>query len=491
MITFQPEFRPVLPVVYGPKEYTEFRETLEEMDRILRTTGLEIDFIKRHFSESATSSSCCPTQSASKIACTALRHAILLALTNESYRGLSLRISDSALLQWFTTSAQIDAVRPASKSTIERYSKMFSSESVTWLIHELNRTAGDEKYCEELLVRKTALSFDQIFADTTCVKANIHFPVDWVLLRDAVRTLTKAIEVIRSSGLHYRISEPSKFLSNMNKLCMEMSGLRKKRDASKKRKMVLRRMKKLTKTVQKHAENYYRELSLNWEKTSLSHLQAQVVLRRIENILSQLPKAIKQAHERIIGERRVGNKDKILSFYEPDIHVLVRGKAGAEVEFGNALYLAEQSDGLIVDWQFIKDQPPGDNKLVKAGIERISAEYGKPKSYTADRGFDSTQNNIDLEGDEIINAICPRSVPLLEQKLEDELFCRLQKRRGSTEARIGIFKNAWLGVPFRSKGFNNRQIRIEFCILTHNLWKLASMAAGRRKELLQESTKAA
>ena len=138
--------------------------------------------------------------------------------------------------------------------------------------------------------------------------------------------------------------------------------------------MVLRRMKKLTKTVQKHAENYYRELSLNWEKTSLSHLQAQVVLRRIENILSQLPKAIKQAHERIIGERRVGNKDKILSFYEPDIHVLVRGKAGAEVEFGNALYLAEQSDGLIVDWQFIKDHPPGDNKLLKAGIERISAE---------------------------------------------------------------------------------------------------------------------
>ena len=42
--------------------------------------------------------------------------------------------------------------------------------------------------------------------------------------------------------------------------------------------------------------------------------------------------------------------DKILSLYEQDVRILVRGKAGAEVEFGNALYLAEQADGLIVDY---------------------------------------------------------------------------------------------------------------------------------------------
>ncbi|MCC5023100.1 MAG: hypothetical protein J6386_10025 [Candidatus Synoicihabitans palmerolidicus] len=33
----------------------------------------------------------------------------------------------------------------------------------------------------------------------------------------------------------------------------------------------------------------------------------------------QLPAAIKQAHERIIGKRPVPNAEKILSVYEPDV----------------------------------------------------------------------------------------------------------------------------------------------------------------------------
>ncbi|MBE7499012.1 MAG: hypothetical protein HS113_01620 [Verrucomicrobiales bacterium] len=62
-------------------------------------------------------------------------------------------------------------------------------------------------------------------------------------------------------------------------------------------------------------------------------------------MLAQLPQAVKQAHERIIGERPVANAGKILSLYEGDLHVIVRGKAGAAVEFGNTLFLAEQRKG--------------------------------------------------------------------------------------------------------------------------------------------------
>lgn len=169
------------------------------------------------------------------------------------------------------------------------------------------------------------------------------------------------------------------------------------------------------------------------------------------NILDQLPQAVHQAHERLIGERRVANKDKILSLYEPDVHVLIRGKADAEIEFGNGLYLAEQADGLIVDWTLIKEQPPSDSKLVKASIEQITQHYGLPKSYSGDRGFDSISARADLEKDNIFNAICPRSVPMLREKLEDAEFCRLQKRRGGTEARISIFKNAYLWTAFEKQ----------------------------------------
>ena len=391
-------------------------------------------------------------------------------------------MADSLLFQWFTHTAFVDGVRPVSKSTLERFENLFPDGEVATLIHELTSAVADPLAAQQLLYRETALRFESIFADSTCVKANIHVPVDWVLLRDGALTLVNAIVLIRKHGLSHRIRPPETFIRAMNKLCIEMTHTRKKKDARKARKNILRRMKTLMKTIEGHARNYHAVLEERWKETDWSEIEAQIVLDRIQDILDQLPQAIHQAHERIIGERRVANSEKTLSLYDPDIHVLVRGKAGAEVEFGNGLYLAEQADGLIVDWDFMQDQPPSDSKLVKSSIERITETYGKPGSYTGDRGFDSSNTRMDLEELSIINAICPRSVPMLKEKLEDEGFCALQKRRGSTEGRIGIFKNAYLGSPLRSKGYENRKTRIQWCILGHNLWKLAKMAAQKRAE---------
>jgi hypothetical protein len=93
--------------------------------------------------------------------------------------------------------------------------------------------------------------------------------------------------------------------------------------------------------VRAHAQRYRALLDEQWEKTDWTRPQAEQVLQRLDNVLNQLPAALHQAHERIIGERLVQNEDKILSLYEPDVQVVVRHKAGAEVEFGNPLLLAE------------------------------------------------------------------------------------------------------------------------------------------------------
>ncbi len=46
------------------------------------------------------------------------------------------------------------------------------------------------------------------------------------------------------------------------------------------------------------------------------------------------------------------NAEKILSLYDGDLHVMNRSKASGE--FGNALFLCEQSDGLIVDYKLTR-----------------------------------------------------------------------------------------------------------------------------------------
>jgi hypothetical protein len=226
----------------------------------------------------------------------------------------------------------------------------------------------------------------------------------------------------------------------------------------------------------------FRDALIEVNRILESGIEHQFIVKKMEDAgIEQLPNAIWQAHERIIGERRVDNREKILSFYEPDVRVMVRGKSGAEVEFGNALYLVENHDGLIVDWKFLKEQAPSDSALVKESIERVSGNYGKPDSYVANRGFSSKPNSEYLHEEGIYDAICPKSVNALSERLEEPRFRELQRRRAGTEARIGIFKNGYSGCPLRSKGFDHRDNRIGWCILAHNLWKLASIDAENRR----------
>jgi len=64
-------------------------------------------------------------------------------------------------------------------------------------------------------------------------------------------------------------------------------------------------------------------------------------------VLAQLPSAIQQARERLIGGRKLPNNGKILSLHDPDVQVIVRGKSSAEVDFGNNLWLGETREGII------------------------------------------------------------------------------------------------------------------------------------------------
>ena len=83
--------------------------------------------------------------------------------------------------------------------------------------------------------------------------------------------------------------------------------------------------------------------------------------------------------------------------------------------------------------------------------------------------------------------MCPRNPHRLQERLQEPRFIALQSRRGQTEARIGIFKNAFLGNPLRSKGFSRKQMAISWCVLTHNLWVIARKALADEQSLLAEA----
>jgi hypothetical protein len=128
-------------------------------------------------------------------------------------------------------------VRIPGKSALQRYSQWLPEAEMRNVIDTLLAGASEDKAAgEQPLELAEALDLEAYFLDTTCVKLHIHFPVDWVLLRDAARTLMKATILIRKRNLRVRMEEPEEFLKRMNQLCMKMTHARRKKDAKRARK---------------------------------------------------------------------------------------------------------------------------------------------------------------------------------------------------------------------------------------------------------------
>lgn len=463
-------------------EFREYRAQLETIDRMLVEGGVEVAFIRLALTENAAEWEAASAKQLRRFALQsvlALRCNVARVLTGLDFRGFAVRAAESALLQWFLRIGELDRIKVPAKSTLERFSKWVSTEAMTQIHLQLVTQAVTPARPgpAQPLGLIEPVDATEAFLDSTCLKANIHFPVDWVLLRDGTRTLMKATVIIRREGLKQRMpQEPLRFLSDMNKLAMAMSANARRPDAKKQRKRTLRLMKALERKAMRHAEAHRDLLAAHWTETALSEKEAQAILDRIDHVLAQLPAAIAQAHERIIGERPVPNADKILSLYESEVEVLKRGKAGADVEFGNKLWLAETRAGLIVDFALLAEAE-ADSALVIPAVERMRKQMKLDLAQVwGDRGLFSQKNEKALAKRDVKSGLCPRDPVELQKRLQgDDGFRAGLRRRSGTEARIAIFKHAFIGSPCRAKGIAARQLAVSWAVLAHNLWVLARL----------------
>ena len=490
ILPIQSRFDKSIPDDFGNAEYRAERELLITIDTLINQCHLE-DPVIAYFLDAAsadkyifvfgTGKSARLTRdecdNARADAVLALRMSILRKRLCLSLRKFSLALSHSDLYKWFCGINRFHLPKVPGKTKVGDLENSIPLSLTEEIDPCLLQVAASGQILDE------PLDFSRSYVDCTCIRVNIHYPIDWVLLRDSTRTLMKATARIRKHGLLHRMPfEPCVFISKMNKLCMEMTFAKRRKGAKKLRKAVLRKMKKLLKRVSQHAESHLKRLESQWQTAHLSRCQAEQIARQITDVISQLAAVIKQAHERIIGQRQVDNKDKTLSLYEKDVHVITRRKAGAQVEFGNTLYLAEQSDGLIVDWKLFKQQAPADSKMLKGSHQRIVNHLGCDVTLLAgDRGFDSKVNQDYMENNDIFNAVCPRNPAQLRQRLEDDTFRDAQRRRSQTEARISILSHCFCGSPMKQKGFEHRQIHMGLSVLSHNLWVLGRLKIAQER----------
>ncbi len=490
-VAFQSLLRPALTPVLQNRDYDRLVEDLRQIDDNLTRGGLEKMAIHFGLSQLPPNASGVLCHKQAKFAVFSLRVELLRHLLGvPSFRAFSITLASSDLLSDFCAIRSLFGVKWTSKSTLHRASQLFSDEQLRAFNTRLVELAGDQSNCIQLGVEQ-AEDLSVCLVDSTCLEANIHFPIDWALLGDVTRTLLKAVKLIRDEGLLNRMPKsPDVLMGRMNKLCIEMTQTRRKKGGAKARKKILRKMKRFLKRVGGHALKHRNLLDARFAQTRFSRALADQVIRRIDGQLDLLPQVIEQAHQRIIGGRLVKNDKKILSVYETDIAVIVRGKAGAQTEFGNELFMAESPGGMVIDYMLYGKTAPWEGDKLIESVQRqhsLKRQQGL-KWAVADRGFDGAATRKALKKAGLSSHICPKSPSKLKARLKEPDFCRWQTRRGGTEARIAIVKNHGCGRVWRAKGLKHRRVAVGWSVLAHNL---AWISRKVRLEQLAAQAKAA
>lgn len=468
--------------------YLDFRRELEGIDHILHQSGLDnfiLDQALEDRRRAATDEEAYQRGLGKFINHTrsAFRIGILRAHKGcASVRELEITLADSPLEQWFCFLENFDQILAPGKSSIDRAKKHITGDTLDKAFAMLLQKAASaaDQYDPVIEEALNLLGFEvpvdllSVWFDTTCHCPDIHFPVDWVQLGDCCRTLLKAIRCIRNHGIKNRMPEggADKLLRDLNQLIIALGNARRRKDSKSQRKKIVRKMKHFARRMARHARRHRELLQKHRStKTDLSPGQAAHIIARIDHVLDLLPGAIKQAHERIIGERRVPNHEKILSIYEPSTKVLVRGKSGAEIEYGNPLLLGENRDGLIVHWN-LYEEVRSDSKLLLEALETTEKTVGATlQKIVADRGFsdEKMQKELAETRPDLSDHICPRSATKMADKKTDPDFRRSQTRRAQTEARVAIITNTYQRGRSLSKGLDSQRQELRWVMLAHNL----------------------
>ena len=294
-----------LPPCYGAKDYRDKRARYEFIDDLIERAGLDDQFTKLVLEHRDLE----PHRVSNRFlnhCVTAFRANIVRFVESQlPVRELSIQLGESHLQQWFCHVGEFGPVLPPSKSTLDRYGRFLPQESIDQLGAQLLQLAGqrsqDKK--EQALGLEAPINLTNVWVDSFCLKANIHFPTDWVLLIDATRTLMKATLLIRKAGLRNRMHQsPEDFLRDVNKLGIAMSQQRRQKDSKRNRKKILRLMKKAIRRIEKHAQKHRELLEKRWRETEWSKPQAQQIIERMDNVLGQLETSARADHRRASGQ---------------------------------------------------------------------------------------------------------------------------------------------------------------------------------------------
>ena len=393
-----------------------------------------------------------------------LRILISQVLEGASLREIVVRIDDSNCLRRFV---RIDNGPMMDYTTLCKLKNTIGKD--TW--KAVNRCLA------QYAVRCEQIEGDKLRLDTTAVETNVHWPTDSSLLWDVYRTLDRLLRQARE-------------------IDPEAVGSRRlqRRRAKRLQQKITRRAAKKGRSAQQLKPLYTQLICMvedlfAWARPVRQELaggrrltgardraQAAALVEQIDSYLVLGQQVVDQARRRILAGERVPNEEKLFSLFESHTELLIRGKAGKDVEFGHMIQL-QQVDGKFITDYDVFDKRPLEYELLHSVLESHKKLFGRyPDELAGDKGYYQNRAAIDrLERKVPLVSIAKkgRRTPQETEREHDPLFRLAQRFRAGIEGTISFLKRMLRLARCFNKGWEHFVSTIGQTILAHNLLILA------------------
>jgi len=359
-------------------------------------------------------------------------------------------------------------------TTLVKLTRRMGEQTVTALNEALLATAAERKVLRTHKVR----------ADTTVVAANVAYPTDAGLLAKAVGTLARTIGRVQAAGGATRTRVRDRRRAAHRRAHQLARSLRARTDQAKQQ--VAERTAELATLAEQASADAARVARNARRALARAGGPASGKLARLvdelETIIGRTGQVLGQTRTRLAGQIPDG-ATRLVSLHDPDARPIVKGRLGKPVEFGYKAQVADNPDGVVLDY-LVEVGNPADAPLLGPAIRRISQRAGRvPWAATADRGYGEAAIDAELHALGVKQVAIPRKgTPSAARQAHEHTrsFRRLVKWRTGSEGRISHLKHRFGWDRTLMDGIDGARIWCGHGVLAHNLVKISGLIQAKQ-----------
>jgi IS5 family transposase len=326
----------------------------------------------------------------------------------------------------------------------------------------------------------------RVRADTTVICANVAYPTDSGLLAKAVGKLVRTARRVQAAGgatgtvmtdrrraAGRRVREIASKLRSRGKLSRE--------ETTQAICQVTGELADLAQKTAAQAAAVLRNGRRAVSKAISGRVRGRLVraLNELAVTIERTAQVVAQTRSRLAG-KLPDSATRLVSLHDPDARPIRKGRIDKPVEFGFKAQVADNDDGIILDYSVEYGAAPDGPQLAPA-VERIGRRAGRlPRAVTADRGYGQPAIERDLHALGVRTIAIPRQArasPARKALEHSRGFHRLVKWRTGCEGRISYLKRCYGWDRTRLDGTNGAAIWCGHGVFAHNLVKISALAA--------------